>query len=200
MKKVLRRIAWGSLIAGFILGIVMVPATITFNHFTSTENFCGNSCHAMKWVANDPVYINSAHKKNDSGVIAQCKDCHLPKGIMAETWAHIRDGTADLIASLSNDFTDPQKWEVRRQALAHKIRKKMIDDNSSNCRSCHQLALQEHKKERVARQHELGERNNVTCIQCHFNLVHAPVGPTNKEQKGLRLLPDYTRTSSTEKE
>lgn len=199
MKKVLRKIAWGSLVAGFILGFAVIPTTLTFNHFTSTEAFCGNACHSMSWIANDPVYMNSAHQKNDSGVIAQCKDCHLPRGIVAETWAHIRDGSKDLFASLSNDFSDQQKWEVRRQTLAHKVRQKMIDNDSSNCRSCHQLAFQAHKKERVGRQHELGERHNVTSVQCHFNLVHAPITPTAEEQKGLRLLPDYAHTSDAKK-
>ncbi|OLQ75415.1 hypothetical protein BIT28_22505 [Photobacterium proteolyticum] len=195
MKKPLRKITWGSLIIGFALGVFLVPATITFNHFTSTEDFCGNSCHAMSWVINDPSYINSSHRKNGSGVVATCKDCHLPNDLLRETWAHIRDGSRDLIASLSNDFSEKQTWEARRQALTYEVRKKMIADNSESCSSCHQLAFLENTKERVGRQHELANRNNVKCIQCHFNLVHSPVKPSVFDREDLKLLPNYERVS-----
>lgn len=199
MKKLLSKVTWFSLITGFFLGCLVVPTTMTFNHLTSTETFCGNSCHAMTWIVNDPIYVNSTHKINESGVIAQCKDCHLPRGIIQETWAHISNGTRDLIASLSNDFSDPKRWDARRQILAHKVRKNMIKDNSSTCRTCHQLMFQQSSKERVARQHELAQRAKVTCIQCHFNLVHSPVEPTDIEQKGLHLLPDYKHMSNPQK-
>jgi len=197
MKKPLRNIAWGSLIIGFLLGVFLIPATIAFNHFTSTEDFCGNSCHAMSWVVNDPAYINSSHRKNDSGVVAKCKDCHLPNDLVRETWVHIQGGSRDLIASLSNDFSVAETWEARRQTLAHEVREKMIADDSENCRSCHQLALLKNRKERVGRQHDLAAQNTVTCIQCHFNLVHSPVEPSDLERKGLQLLPNYERTSVT---
>jgi len=197
MNKVLHSVAWGSLLSGFVLGVVLIPATITFNHYTSTQDFCGNACHAMTWIVNDPIYTSSQHRRNNSGVVADCKDCHLPKGIVRETWAHIRNGSRDLIASLSNDFSEKALWELRRQALAHEVREKMIDDDSENCRTCHQLSMQENTKARVSRQHELANRNNVTCIQCHFNLVHSPVETTGLERKGLKLLPSYDHSAAS---
>ena len=195
MNKILRKVAWGSLVAGFILGVALVPATITFNDMTSSAAFCGNSCHSMNWISNDPVYLNATHSKNESGVVATCKDCHLPKGLIEETWAHVRSGSRDLLASVSNDYSLEANWEARRQVLGHEVREKMIHNNSENCRHCHQPLFQQSAKPRVARQHQLAARQEVTCIQCHFNLVHSPVEPTDAERKGINLLPDYERVS-----
>jgi len=49
-------------------------------HQTSSTAFC-LSCHSMSTVGQE--YKESIHFKNASGVRAECRDCHIPPGIVA---------------------------------------------------------------------------------------------------------------------
>ena len=48
-------------------------------HYTSTTEFC-LSCHSMRTPGEE--YKTSVHFRNASGVRAECKDCHIPPGIV----------------------------------------------------------------------------------------------------------------------
>jgi len=161
---------------GVAIGVAFVFAVKKFNAVTSSPEFCGASCHSMQaYVADQPEFKNSVHQTNSSGLHAHCADCHLPSGFFRETWAHITSGSRDLYATLTNDFTDPQVWAVRRDALAHGVRDKMLADDSENCRACHAPGQLNPLRERGQRQHYLAEKQGVTCIGCHYDLVHLAV-------------------------
>ena len=166
------------LVVGAVLGAGGILVSLEVNRATSTDAFC-TSCHSMTFVANDPHFLNSAHRTNSEGVSPSCGDCHIPKtNWFVETWAHVSSGTRDVIAEYTHNFNDPKVWETRRVELAHEVRNVMREQNSVTCRSCHDAASVHPKSQRGQAAHTLLREGRMTCIDCHFNLVHAPVPPT----------------------
>ena len=179
-------------LVGAVLGALAILTTIELNALTSTPEFCGNACHSMSaYISNDPHFLNSAHQTSSTGIHAECADCHLPDGFSAETWAHITSGTRDLYETVTNDFTDPTVWEARRAALAHRVRNGMLANDSKNCRSCHVSEKLKPARERGQRQHYLAEQQGVTCIGCHFDLVHHPVERSESFISATQLKDDH---------
>lgn len=168
----------GILAVGIVLGAGFLLVSLEGNRYTSTEAFC-SSCHSMKFVANDPHFIHSAHRSNAEGVNPSCGDCHIPKtNWFVETYTHVKSGTRDVIAELTHNYSDPTIWEARRVALAHEVRADMRAQDSVTCRSCHDAAVIAPKSERGQAAHALLREGRMTCIDCHFNIVHAPVPPS----------------------
>jgi nitrate/TMAO reductase-like tetraheme cytochrome c subunit len=190
LSKIKNRLV--ALFAGGVLGAVAILGTIEFNELTSTPEFCGNACHSMSaYISSDPHFLESLHQTSPSGIHAECADCHLPDGFFRETWAHISSGTRDLYETLTSDFTDPSVWEARRAGLAHRVRNEMLANDSENCRSCHVREKLQPARERGQRQHYLGEQQGLTCIACHFDLVHRPVERSESFINATQLKDDH---------
>jgi nitrate/TMAO reductase-like tetraheme cytochrome c subunit len=173
---------WRSIVPALIVGVVAGAAAILVslegNRYTSTEAFC-TSCHSMTFVANDPHFLQSAHRSNAEGVLPSCGDCHIPRSNwFVETWTHVSSGTRDVIAELTHNYGDPKIWAARRIALAHEVRLDMRTEDSVTCRSCHDAATIHPASEAGKAAHALMRAGHATCIDCHYNLVHAPVPPT----------------------
>ena len=84
------------LVVGGVLGAGGMLVSLEVNHATSTDAFC-TSCHSMKFVGNDPHFMNSAHRSNSEGVIPSCGDCHIPKtNWFVETYTHVTSGVRDV--------------------------------------------------------------------------------------------------------
>ena len=121
----------------------------------------------------------SAHRNNAQGVKVHCADCHLPAtNLVAETYMHATSGFRDILASWTHDYSNPATWEKRRVELAREVRLDMRRNDSIACRSCHTAASVEPASESGQAAHALMRTGAVTCIDCHFNLVHAPVPPS----------------------
>ena len=85
-------------------------------HYTSTNSFCIN-CHEMikpynQWKA-------SSHYNGNSGVVANCVDCHLPQGGIKKFVYKTFFGTKDVYAHFFKDIPSID-WEKKRQHL-HKF-------------------------------------------------------------------------------
>jgi nitrate/TMAO reductase-like tetraheme cytochrome c subunit len=174
----MRRSIFLALVVGVIVGAAGILVSLEGNRYTSTDAFCG-SCHSMKFVASDPHFLNSAHRSNSVGVRPSCGDCHIPKtNWFVETYTHVSSGTRDVIAELTHNFSDPKIWEARRVELAHEVRADMRAQDSVTCRGCHNAAAIEPKSTRGQAAHALLREGRMTCIDCHFNIVHAPVPPS----------------------
>lgn len=175
-----------------IVGAAFVFIVLSGNHYTSTESFCGTSCHSMKaYIAESSNYKNSSHRKNTAGIQASCKDCHLPRELVAETVAHITSGTKDMYSSIVNDFSNPDVWKNKRVVLAENVRNEMMHNDSKNCRYCHDTSTMNSDRERINRRHELAETNGVSCIGCHYNLVHDPIPPSEAFLRANTLQPSH---------
>lgn len=187
----MRRRGWlfGGLLAtaGLLIGAALIIGSVAINRYTSTDKFC-RSCHAMASLATDPHYVQSAHQANGEGVRAGCGDCHIPHDSwFAETYAHAVDGVRDEIAELTHNYDDPAVWEPRRIARAEIVREEMRRDDSAVCRDCHNTAAIKPASDAGRAAHALLGNQRLTCIDCHFNLVHAPVPPSMSFIRGSGL-------------
>lgn len=177
----------GLLAVGGLVGAVAIIASIEVNHRTSSEAFC-TSCHSMAGLGADPNYLQSAHRSNNQGVTAGCADCHIPRtNWFIETYTHVASGVRDIWAETTNDFSNPKVWETRRIALAHEVRDIMRRQDSVTCRSCHDASAIRPTSRAGQAAHALLRDGRMTCIDCHFNLVHAPVPPTPEFLRGSGL-------------
>lgn len=167
----------GAAIVGLLLGAAAMVGADAVDRYTSTDRFC-TSCHAMATLASDPHFRQSAHIGNPQGAGVRCVDCHIvANNLASETWAHATSGLRDVAATFTHDYDDPQIWEKRRVALAHEVRDEMRRDDSAACRTCHTAGSIHPASEAGRAAHALLAERQITCIDCHYNLVHAPVPP-----------------------
>ena len=167
-------------VIGGLAGAAALIASVEINRATATDAFC-TSCHSMTFVGNDPVFQHSAHRTNSEAVRPSCGDCHIPKtNWFVETWTHAHEGVRDVVAEYTHGFGDPKVWDARRIELANEVRLTMRAQDSVTCRGCHDAKSIVPKSERGRAAHALLREGRMTCIDCHFNLVHAPVPATTE--------------------
>ncbi|MFQ6021113.1 MAG: NapC/NirT family cytochrome c [Acidiferrobacterales bacterium] len=166
-------------LGGLLIGVIAVLAAEQVDRYTSTDAFCGTACHSMQaYIATEETYVQSPHRTTASGVRAGCGDCHISKaGIIPATWDHIKGGIKDIFVEATNDFSKPEVWEARRAKLAYSVRDKMLANDSANCRVCHEEDAIKPEKKRGQKQHADAVEQGLTCIGCHYNLVHREVDP-----------------------
>jgi nitrate/TMAO reductase-like tetraheme cytochrome c subunit len=99
----------------------------------------------------------------------------------------VKSGIRDVVAEGINNFADPEVWEKRRTELAHYVRDEMRRNDSVTCRACHIAASIQPASQRGRAAHALVAEGRGTCIDCHFNLVHAPVPPNGEFLRGSQL-------------
>lgn len=168
----------GLLVVGAVLGAGGILVSLEVNRATSTDTFC-TSCHSMAGLGTEAHFMVSAHRANREAVRPLCGDCHIPKtNWFVETYAHVSSGMRDVIAEYTHNYSDPKIWETRRIQLAHEVRAEIRAQDSVTCRGCHNAALIQPKAARGQAAHALLREGRMTCIDCHFNLVHAPVPPS----------------------
>ncbi len=170
------------LVVGFFGGIIFWGGFHTVVEWTNTEKFC-ISCHEMR----DNVYVEyqkTAHYTNPSGVRAVCADCHVPK-----EWGPMMVrkilSTRELYGKVMGTIDTPEKFEARRLKLAEREWKRMKANDSLECRNCHSMQSMDMDKQpqRARRQHEIGQRDNETCIECHQGVAHTkPKGMKEKDE------------------
>ena len=175
------RINRGLLLVGLIgavIGASGIILSISFNHYTSTTEFC-TSCHSMAFQSADPVFEKSLHRTNNKGVRPSCGDCHIPTtNWFIETYTHASSGIHDIIAELTHNYSDPKLWEARRSEMAPEVIAKFRAQDSVTCRSCHDASAIKPASENGRVSHALLRQGGVTCIDCHANIVHASTSGT----------------------
>ncbi len=165
-------------IIGGIAGIVAALGAEEMDRQTTTDEFC-TSCHAMQtYIADAETYKASAHQTTASGVRAGCADCHIPKGLVSATYTHVVNGVSDLWGQTRFDYEDPKVWKAEKARLAHAVRDWFRGNDSVTCRGCHEEASIKPQRKRGQRQHEEARETGMTCIDCHYNLVHDEIEPS----------------------
>lgn len=161
----------GLLTFGFVGGIFFWGGFNTAMEATNTLEFC-ISCHEM----HDNVYQEykqTVHYQNRTGVRAVCSDCHVPKD-----WTHkmIRkiQASKEVWGKITGIVDTPEKFEAHRLEMAEREWKRMKASDSRECRNCHTWdgMKAEGQKQRARKQHELAQKNNETCIDCHKGIAH----------------------------
>ncbi len=164
-------------VAGLVAGVAAVLGAEQMDNYTNTNAFC-TSCHLTReYIAKSVTYRVSSHQVRPGGVNPGCADCHIPKGLVPATWTHFIKGVQDLYGEIIYDYRNIEVWKERRPELAYAVRDWMRANDSVTCRSCHDEASIKPKRKRGQRQHADAREEGMTCIDCHYNLVHEEVEP-----------------------
>jgi nitrate/TMAO reductase-like tetraheme cytochrome c subunit len=168
------------IIVGGIAGLLLALGAEQMDHYTSTDAFC-TSCHAMQsYIADTEAYKSSAHQTTASGVRPGCADCHIPKGLVTATYTHVVNGISDMWGEISLDYDDPDVWNAEKARLAYATRDWFRKNDSITCRECHEESSIKPTRQRGQKQHKEARETNMTCIDCHYNLVHEEIEPSER--------------------
>lgn len=161
-------------IVGLLVGVVVgAPVVDEVDRYFSSNAFCADTCHVMTATVAKELQ-ESKHWTNHTGVRAGCGDCHVSEGLAAAYWDHIV-GTRELFAFLFKGVRTVEAFEKERAAGAERVRLAMLANDSKNCRTCHVMEAIQPQRLRGQKQHQEAREEGITCIVCHYNLVHKEV-------------------------
>ncbi|RKF20209.1 cytochrome C [Alginatibacterium sediminis] len=154
---------------GFVGGIMFWGAFNMGMEATNTEEFC-SGCHA-------PIVEeiqSTIHYSNRSGVRAICSDCHVPHDWTDKLIRKVQ-ASKEVFAHLIGTIDTPAKFEARRGHLAAREWDRLKNNNSQECRNCHEFEYMDFtvQRSRSQAQHSTaladGEK---TCVDCHKGIAH----------------------------
>ena len=161
------------LLVGLVIGAASVIGTQVAFAVTGSDEFCGTACHSHeKFVY--PEHKLSAHYSNRSGVRPSCTDCHVPHSYPAKLIYKARVGVTDALAEMRGTIATQEKFDKERWRLANIVWDEMKENNSANCRTCHDPSAWDNKKqsEDAVKQHKKFLAGKATCIECHTGVAH----------------------------
>ena len=154
---------------GFVGGILFWGAFNTGMEVTNSEAFC-SSCHA-------PIVQEireTIHYSNRSGVRAICSDCHVPHEWTDKIVRKVQ-ASKELVAYALGTISTPEKFYARRSHLAHREWKRMKENDSRECRNCHDfdhMDFSEQGRRSVAQHSTALASGEKTCVDCHKGIAH----------------------------
>ena len=167
----IRKNALWCVLAGAVAMALAIWGTWQGVHYTSTTEFC-LSCHSMRTAGEE--YKTSVHFRNASGVRAECKDCHIPPGVVP-TLVRKTEALNDLYHTfISPSIDTPEKFAAKRPELAQREWARMSANNSVACKSCHSYEAMDHGKQsaNAAAQMTAAAAKDSNCIDCHKGIAH----------------------------
>lgn len=185
-----RRILWisfGALVFVF-LGVALAALTNHAVMWSSSDKFCGTTCHSMTWAS--AAYHESTHYINSVGVRAGCGDCHIPYDSGHATSAEYAKlllfkaerGARDFWYESRKSIATKEEWDKRRPELSEYFENYLTQHNYITCRGCHSLLSfggpNSHMKLVI---HEgMVKADSYNCLECHANIGHVYVPPPSK--------------------
>ncbi|MGR3460271.1 MAG: NapC/NirT family cytochrome c [Roseovarius sp.] len=158
-------------LAGIGVGVMVgVPVADGVDRYFSSNKFCAQTCHVMEATVAVEL-AESAHGTTSSGVVPLCRDCHVSEDLIGAYFDHIK-GTRDLYSTLILGIDTVEEFEKARFEAANRVRMHLINTDSKNCRTCHVMEKIKPERTRGQRQHSEAQEKNITCIVCHYDLVH----------------------------
>ncbi|WP_205684978.1 NapC/NirT family cytochrome c, partial [Poseidonibacter lekithochrous] len=75
---------------------------------------------------------------------------------------------------IAHSIDTPEKFAAKRAELAEREWKRMKENNSATCRSCHNYDAMDHAKQHpeAAKQMAIAAKDNQSCIDCHKGIAH----------------------------
>ena len=138
---------------------------------TGTNDFCANACHEMN--TSFAEYQQSVHARNTTGVTATCSQCHIPQHSMAKGHPQDSSGMDRRCGQDLGVISTPEKFEAHRKAMAEKSGPDMKENDSRECRFCHDRnAMDPEARTDGSRQHAKAAAEGMTCIDCHQGIAH----------------------------
>jgi cytochrome c-type protein NapC len=177
----------GSVLAlGILAGAAAWAGFTRFVDATSDPAMC-HSCHEMREFI-FPEYEQSAHYLSRSGVRPMCADCHVPHGFFAKMGAKIRATAIEIPSHLAGNIDTREKFEAKREELAHRVWARYEANDSAPCRHCHEVTAMDPEAQALGavREHEAGFAEGKTCIDCHKGIAHQlPASMLEKEEEEI---------------
>jgi len=166
-------IAVGVVIIGVGTALAIGPIT---RNIIAQDGLC-LTCHAPT----DPsLEVSARHPADTDKPAAACAACHIRPGFAGAMYAfgHLTNLT-DFYGRFRSAYTDRpgEKWIAPLARRAYRTRDGMRAANTAACRSCHIEADIKPKKKRGQRAHAEALEEKLSCINCHYNLVHREVDP-----------------------
>jgi nitrate/TMAO reductase-like tetraheme cytochrome c subunit len=153
-------------LAGAFFGVIMIAGSVTGIHMTGDPEFC-MSCHEMR-VVGEQGWMHSVHYQNSSGIVAECKDCHIPPELGHMLWTKARDGSKDIFVHLFGT-SEPSRmdWEHLRETAQSKI-------SDSSCEKCHTNITAKGVPLKAIVAHRAYQRmkDRTRCVDCHTKEFH----------------------------
>jgi cytochrome c-type protein NapC len=183
--------------AAFVcLGVVAVALTNAFVNYTSTDSFCGTTCHSMTWAAK--TYRRSPHFDNRVGVRATCGDCHIPYDANHPTPLQYISlllfkadrGAKDVWGELTKPIRTEEAWEKHRPQLAATVETFLQTHDSITCRGCHTLEAFSGPRNAMMQlvHRDVIQADTVECLKCHAGVGHVDEG-ADQARGGWYTLP-----------
>jgi cytochrome c-type protein NapC len=185
-----KRFAFGTLVIGVILGVILWGGFNWTLELTNTEEFCV-SCHEMETTPYQELQ-ETIHWSNRTGVRATCPDCHVPRPWIHKLVRKVRASNELYHHFVTKALDTPEKYEAKRLELAKNVWRSMKETNSRECRNCHDYesmdfgrqegrAADRHEEmdveEDVDAKHAVAAKAGLTCIDCHKGIAHSlPAG------------------------
>src|SRR4051812_14749254 len=152
-------------------------------HATATEEFC-TGCHEMQANAY-AEYKERVHWATRTGVRPPCADCHIPKELVPMLIRKI-EASREVWGHFTGYIDTKEKYDKARYDMAAREWKRMLANDSQECRNCHNVTAVDftRQSENAQKRHAKARTERMTCIECHFSVAHTePDGPGPKELK-----------------
>ena len=158
------------LFKGFMGGLLFWGAFNTGMEATNTEEFC-SGCHApiVKEIQ------ETIHYSNRSGVRAICSDCHVPHNWTDKIVRKVQASKELFAHYVTKTIDTEEKFKERRGHLAEREWHRMKENNSQECRNCHEFNYMDFSEQgpRSAKQHSTAlASGDKTCVDCHKGIAH----------------------------
>lgn len=166
------KLSFGAIfVLGGLAGVIFWGGFNTFMEYTNSHDFCV-SCHEMEQLA-AKEYRESVHYRNASGVRAICSDCHVPKEWIPKLKRKIQ-ATNELFHWAVGTIDTAEKFEANRFEMAKRVWAAMEENNSHECRNCHDYDAMHWEKQRRAAAEKMkpAAQKKTTCIDCHKGIAH----------------------------
>ena len=174
---------------GFVLlGIALLALTNRAVTWSSSDRYCGTTCHSMTWA--EAGYQRSPHYRNSVGVRASCGECHIPYDAgHATAIEYVKlllfktdRGAKDFWYEARRTIATQEEWEKRRPALSNTFESYLSRHDYITCRGCHSLESFGGPRSRMKLVIHGGavKENNYNCLACHTNIGHVYSEPSPK--------------------
>ncbi len=140
---------WRSVLLSFLAGMIVITGVAVATTVTDQAMFCG-SCHSMDEAA-------LTHRRSVHAELA-CNECHAPHNLLAKFPFKAREGTRDIIATVSKSVPD----------LIH-AGDETLQVIQNNCQRCHQATVS-----------TVNMMSKAYCTDCHRHVPHTPKIPVAK--------------------
>ncbi|MBZ0164435.1 MAG: NapC/NirT family cytochrome c [Notoacmeibacter sp.] len=157
--------------AGLAVGVIAgAPVADGVDRYFSSNAFCAETCHVMTTTVAAEL-AESIHGTTKTGVVPECSDCHISDNLFGAYVDHAK-GMRDLYSKLVKGIDTAEEFETVRFEAANRVRMHLVNNDSKNCRTCHVMEKIKPERTRGQRQHAEAQEKNITCIVCHYDLVH----------------------------